>query len=91
MEKARPSERRVALHQCARDVGLLYRLRQLNRREASQWASALQLWGERRAGLTWAATANEIVKGLTEETASPSNALADGSAGSDRIHMESMK
>jgi hypothetical protein len=67
MEKARPGERKAVLRACARDVEALYRLKRLNRRQRNEWASALQLWGERRAGLTWAATAAEIVRGLKEQ------------------------
>jgi hypothetical protein len=66
MEKALPGERRDALYACAHDVGTLYRLKQLKRREVSQWASALQLWGERRAGLRWAEASSTIIRGLRE-------------------------
>jgi hypothetical protein len=66
MEKARPDERRAALYECARDVGRLYRLRQLKRRDVNQWATALQLWGERRAGLRWSEASTEIIRGLRE-------------------------
>jgi hypothetical protein len=70
MEKARPGERKAVIRACARDVEALHRLKRLkrlNRRQRNEWASALQLWGERRAGLTWAATAAEIVRGLKEQ------------------------
>jgi hypothetical protein len=66
MEKARPDERRAVLYACARDVGQLYRMKQIKRREANEWATALQLWGQRRAGLTWAQTSAEIIRGLKE-------------------------
>jgi hypothetical protein len=66
MEKSLPGERRAALHECARDVGRLYRNKRLNRRQANEWCSALQLWGERRAGLRWSEAATEIVKGMKE-------------------------
>lgn len=66
MEKARPGERRTVLFECARDIGHLRRLNRLRPREVSQWASALQLWGQRRAGLTWAQTSAEIIRGLRE-------------------------
>jgi hypothetical protein len=66
MEKAAPGERRAALHACARDVGYLRRMNRLRPREVSRWASALQLWGERRAGLTWSQTSAEIIRGLRE-------------------------
>jgi hypothetical protein len=69
MEKALPGERRSVLHACARDVGSLYRDKRLSKRQVSEWTSALQLWGERRAGLTWAATSTEIIRGLKEENA----------------------
>jgi hypothetical protein len=66
MERAAPSERRAALHACARDVGRLLRMRQITRRQANEWASALQLWGERRAKpATFEAAA--IIKGMTEK------------------------
>jgi hypothetical protein len=64
MEAALPSERRATLHACARDVAHLHRLKQLNRRQVSEWSSALQLWGERRAGLTWSQASTEIIAGL---------------------------
>ena len=66
MEMARPGEGKAVLRACARDVEALYRLKRLNRRQRNEWASALQLWGERRAGLTWSATAAEIVTGLRD-------------------------
>jgi hypothetical protein len=66
METALPSERRAALHACARDVGELWRLRRLSRRARDEWANALMLWGVRRAGLTWAQTSREIIAGLKE-------------------------
>jgi hypothetical protein len=64
MEKARPGERRAVLFECARDIGHLRRLRQIKPREVNQWASALQLWGERRGGLTWAEASTLIIRGL---------------------------
>jgi hypothetical protein len=66
METALPSERRAALHECARDVGQLFRDRRLSRRQANEWCSALQFWGERRAGLRWSEAATEIVRGMKE-------------------------
>jgi hypothetical protein len=60
MEKALPGERRAALHACARDVAELFRMRQLSKRQVNEWSSALQLWGERRAGLRWSEAATEI-------------------------------
>ena len=66
MEKARPGERRAVLFECAREVGRLYRLKQIKRREANEWATALQLWGQRRAGLTRAQTSEQIIRGLRE-------------------------
>jgi hypothetical protein len=67
METALPSERREVLHACARDVGELWRMKRLSRRQVSEWTSALQLWGERRAGLRWSEAATEIVRGMKEE------------------------
>jgi hypothetical protein len=64
MEKSLPGERRAVLHECARDVGRLYRDKRLNRRQVNEWSSALQLWGERRAGLTWSQASTEIIRGL---------------------------
>jgi hypothetical protein len=66
MERAPPGERRQAPYECARDVGQLFRLGRLKPREVSRWASALQLWGERRGGLSWAQTSQEIIRGLQE-------------------------
>jgi hypothetical protein len=66
METALPGERREALHTCARDVGRLYRDKRLSKRQVSEWTSALQLWGERRGGLTWAQASREIISGLRE-------------------------
>jgi hypothetical protein len=66
MEKASPDERRAALFECAKDVGRLYRLKQIKRREANEWATALQLWGQRRAGLTWSQASEQIIRGLRE-------------------------
>jgi hypothetical protein len=67
MERAAPGERRAALRACARDVGHLLRMRQLSRRQATEWASALQLWGERRAKLTTFEASAAIIKGMTEK------------------------
>jgi hypothetical protein len=64
MEKARPDERRAVLFECARDVGRLRRTNRISPRAAARWASALQLWGERRAGLTWPDAVTLIIKGL---------------------------
>jgi hypothetical protein len=66
METALPSERRAALHACARDVAALWRMKRLSNRQRNEWCSALQIWGERRAGLRWSEAATEIVKGMKE-------------------------
>jgi hypothetical protein len=69
METALPGERRAVLHACARDVGQLFRDKRLSRRQVNEWTAALQLWGERRAGLRWSEAATEIVRGMKEEAA----------------------
>jgi hypothetical protein len=69
MEKSLPVERRAALRECARDVGQLFRDKRLSRRQVNEWTAALQLWGERRAGLRWSEAATEIVRGMKEEAA----------------------
>ena len=84
MEKAIPGERRTTLFECARDVGYLRRRRELNQRQTSEWATALQLWGERRAKLSWSDTSWTIIQGLrAADDAHPSNANRDGSTGKD--------
>jgi hypothetical protein len=67
METAAPGERRAALFECSRDVGHLVRMRQLSRRQASEWTAALQHWGQRRAGLSWAQASREIILGMKED------------------------
>jgi hypothetical protein len=64
METALPGERRATLHACARDVAELFRMKRLSKRQVNEWTAALQLWGERRAGLSWAETSREIISGL---------------------------
>jgi hypothetical protein len=66
MERAAPSERRAVLRECARDVGELFRMKRLSKRQVNEWTAALQHWGERRAGLRWSEAATEIVKGMKE-------------------------
>jgi hypothetical protein len=64
METALPGERRAALHACARDVAELWRMKRLSRRQRDEWVNALQHWGQRRAGLTWAEASREIITAL---------------------------
>lgn len=67
METARGADRREALHECARDVGQLYREKKLSPRQVTDWTRALRLWGERRAGLAWSEIETAIVSGLNGE------------------------
>jgi hypothetical protein len=66
MEKAAPSERRAALHECARDVAALWRMKRLSNRQRNEWATALQIWGERRAKLATFEASAAIIKGMKE-------------------------
>jgi hypothetical protein len=66
MEKALPDDRRTVLFECARDVGHLYRQKLIKRRQVNEWTAALQLWGERRAGLRWSEASTTIIRGLRE-------------------------
>jgi hypothetical protein len=66
MERAAPSERRDVLRECAGDVGQLFRDKRLSRRQVNEWTAALQLWGERRGGLTWSQASTEIIRGMKE-------------------------
>jgi hypothetical protein len=67
MERAAPGERRTALFQCARDVAELWRMKRLSNRQRNEWATALQLWGERRAKLATFEASAAIIKGMTEK------------------------
>jgi hypothetical protein len=64
METALPVERRAVLRACAREVGQLLRDKRLSRRQANEWCTALQLWGERRAKLATFEASAEIIKGM---------------------------
>ena len=66
MEKAAPSERRAALFECARDVATLWRMKRLSNRQRNEWATALQVWGERRAKLATFEASAAIIKGMKE-------------------------
>jgi hypothetical protein len=58
------ASRVAALNECARDIAELFRMKRLSKRQVNEWTAALQLWGERRAGLSWAETSREIISGL---------------------------
>jgi hypothetical protein len=73
MEKAIPGERKAALFGCARDVGYLRRRRELNQRQTSEWATALQMWGERRAKLSWSEASRTIIQGMRATDDAPSS------------------
>jgi hypothetical protein len=66
METALPSERRAALHECAREVAALWRMKRLSNRQRNEWATALQLWGERRAKLATFEASAAIIRSMKE-------------------------